>query len=296
MSLSRYLRKKLHASLVKREERTLLAQWFLLFGEHADPLNPPDPETLHRIVPPDDRFYADPFLVHDQGRHFIFFEEYPFADPVGFISAVEVFADGAHGEVRPVIRTPYHLSYPVMFQRDGQWFMMPESHQHNTIEIWTCEEFPWRWRLSHTLMEGVAAVDTTPLYHRGEWWLFTALRKNCKKFGDKLFLFRGDDLFGAHWEPHPLNPVRQGILYDRPAGNIIVRDDRLYRPVQDSLTRYGGAMELREITVLSRDAYAEHCVRRMEPTPGSELKGMHTYNAAHGWVVMDALRLVPRGA
>lgn len=295
MQLRRYLQKKLHARRVRREEKDFNGQWLLLFGWPDDPLNA-DPDALFRVTPPPDRFYADPFPVTEQGRHFIFFEEYPFADPVGFISVVEVFRDGTHGPVQPVIRQPYHLSYPWMHRHDGRWYMLPESHQNGTVELWECTEFPLAWRKSRELMNGVQAADTTPFFHNGRWWLFTALKQDCKKFGDKLFLFHGPDLFGNQWTPHPANPVRQGLVHDRPAGNILRLGDRLIRPAQDSLTRYGGAMELREITRLDDQGYAEHCIRRIEPSGASDLRGMHTFNVCDGLLVMDGLVLCPKSA
>jgi hypothetical protein len=295
----RYLVKKYYGSQVRREERTHLAQWMILYRWQNQALAT-DFSDMHQIIPPKDRFYADPFVAHDHGRTFIFIEEYPFAHPIGFISVIEVFEDGTHGEAIPIIKCDYHLSYPLLFQQNGQWFMMPESGQNKTIEIWRCDNFPYKWQKHTVIMDNILAADTTPFYYQEKWWLFTALKQYCKKFGDKLFVFSGDDLFGKKWQAHDLNPVRQGLVYDRPAGNIIVSHDKMYRPVQDSLKRYGGALELREITQLSQSDYQENLYQRIEPCWDASIKGTHTYNfsainAHKGLLVMDALKVTPKG-
>jgi hypothetical protein len=278
---------------VKKEERTHWGQWNLLF-QWTDALFPSRLEDMHCIQPPPDRFYADPFTSCEQGRHFIFFEEYPLENPIGYISVVEVFRDGTTSEVTPVLKCPYHLSYPWVFRQNGQWYMLPETHQNKTIELWEAVEFPWRWKRAHVLMDQVEAADTTPYFHDGRWWLFTALRQGCKKFGDRLFLFHGDDLFGRRWTPHARNPVRQGYVHERPAGNLFMHDNKVVRPAQDSLRRYGGAVELRHVTELDPERYRESTLLRIEPDEGSAFRGTHTINHGNGLLVLDGLRLIPR--
>jgi hypothetical protein len=295
MSFLRYLAKKYYSSKIRAEEKTHLGQWVILY-RWQDHALATDFGDMHQIIPPTDRFYADPFCATENGRHFIFIEEYPFANPIGFISVIEVFKDGSHSEAIPIIQCDYHLSYPLLFKHDGQWFMMPETSQNKTIEIWRCEDFPYKWHKHTVLMDNILAADTTPFYYQDKWWLFTALKKDCKKFGDKLFVFSGDDIFGKDWQTHDLNPVKQSLVYDRPAGNIIVCDDKLYRPAQDSIKRYGGALELREITQLSQHNYQETLYQRIEPCWDTSIKGTHTYNFSEGLLVMDGLKIIAKAS
>src|SRR4029078_11945880 len=55
-------------------------------------------EGFHRLVPPPDRFWADPFSLTAGARHFIFFEDLPFATGKGHICCVEVKRDGSASE------------------------------------------------------------------------------------------------------------------------------------------------------------------------------------------------------
>jgi hypothetical protein len=95
---------------------------------------------------------------------------------------------------------------------------------------------------------------------------------------------------------HDLNPVKHNLVYDRPAGNIIVSDNKIYRPAQDSLKRYGGALELREITQLSTSSYQETLYQRIEPCWDTSIKGTHTYNFSEGLLVMDGLKIIAKAS
>jgi hypothetical protein len=293
MSVGRYLAKKYYSTQVRREEKNHLGQWMILYRWQEQALAT-DFREMHQIIPPTDRFYADPFCATENDRSFIFIEEYPFANPIGFISVIEVFKDGSHSAAIPIIKCDYHLSYPLLFKHDGQWFMMPETSQNKTIEIWRCQDFPYKWEKHTVIMDNILAADTTPFYYQDKWWLFTALKQDCKKFGDKLFLFSGNDLFSKNWQAHNLNPVKQNLVYDRPAGNIITSNNKIYRPVQDSLKRYGGALELREITQLSQNSYQETLYQRIEPCWDDTIKGVHTYNFSDGLLVMDGLKVIAK--
>lgn len=70
------------------------------------------------IPMPGDRFYADPFLVPDGERLWLFFEDADRANG-GVIRCSEVLPDGALGESRVVLERDYRLSYPFVFSRGG---------------------------------------------------------------------------------------------------------------------------------------------------------------------------------
>jgi hypothetical protein len=86
-------------------------------------------DVLHQyreLRPPADRFWADPFVVHDGDSFWMLFEELVFANPVGRIAAWQMGRQGPIGDPVVVLERPYHLSYPFVFQWEGQWYMLPE--------------------------------------------------------------------------------------------------------------------------------------------------------------------------
>ena len=263
------------------------SQWFLLYA-FSDGF----PESLRdfqALVPPRDRFWADPHVVAHNGRFFIFFEELLFETNRGHISVLEISKEGLVGEPVPVLERDYHLSYPFVFELDGAHYMIPESMENGTIEVYESVDFPHKWRFKMNLMTGVAAVDATVHFRDGLWWLFVGMRQQegagaC----EELFVFSSAELFSESWEPHPLNPVVSDVRSARPAGALFERDGKLFRPSQDCSGTYGAALILNEITVLSQVAYAETKVARLSPDWSERTTATHTFSAVPGLVVVDA--------
>jgi hypothetical protein len=275
---ARYLRHRLDHQLRPR-------RWILLKG-HGDALSRVD--ALERLLPPDGRFWADPFVVAHEGRHYVFFEEFVDERRRGHISVAELDSAGRLVDPRPVLERPYHLSYPFLFEHEGAWFMLPETSANATIELYRCQRFPDRWSHELNLMQSVRAVDTTLLHRNGRWWLFTNLAQyeGASNYDD-LFLFDAPGPLTTEWRPHPMNPIVSDVRRARPAGPFIERDGRLYRPSQDCAAEYGRAVVLNEVLVLSEDAYEERPVGVLEPDWDPQIPAVHTLAQLGSLVLLD---------
>lgn len=270
------------------ENRTRIRQWQLRY-DFADDVA----TTLHRyksIIPPKDSFWADPHVIERDGRFFIFIEELPYASGRGHISVIAMDGDGKWEPPVPILKKPYHLSYPFVFQHEGRWFMIPESAEDKTVQLYECTRFPDRWEHRMNLMENVRAVDAT-LHHDGTlWWMFAnvALEPGASTC-DELFLFSSPDLFSRDWRPHPANPIVSDCKNSRPAGPIFKWNGRLYRPAQNCSKRYGYGFSLNRIDVLSPSAYRETQVTSVLPDWEKDLLATHTYARAGRLNVVDVL-------
>ena len=288
-----------HGVRKRYENKRYSEQWMLGFqpleeGQNcAKLMEQPNVEDFILLEPPAGIFYADPFLTRVGDKIFCFFEESAIDPVFGWISMVVIDLQGRVTEQpRKVLGTGYHLSYPQVFSYQDRWFMLPETSANGTIELWVAESFPDQWRQQCVLVNDIPAADAT-LHHDGEyWWLFAAVKQDCRKFGNKLFVWYARDLMGGNWTPHPENPVRESLLYDRPAGELFKDGERLIRPVQDSVKRYGGAVEFREVDALSTKLYREHQAARLEFPRETGFAGVHTVNSCEGMAVIDLLRLV----
>lgn len=264
-------------------------QWFLLYAFGAAP--PEDYRSFKSLVPPQDRAWADPHIVARDGRHYVFLEEYLYATDRAHISVLTLDANGAVGSPVPIIERPYHLSYPHVFNWRGDYYLVPESKQNGTIEVYRCTEFPYRWEHATVLMDNVAAVDATLLEHGGRWWLFANMVENAGASSwDELFLFSADSPLSRHWTPHPLNPIVSDVKRARPAGPIFTRDGRLFRPSQNSAYRYGHSFNINEITELTPTAYQERVVETVEPNWDPSIFATHTFASVHGLTVIDGMK------
>jgi hypothetical protein len=279
--------------LERRVERTLRRwsreQWVLLyaFGEAA----PEDNRSFKTLVPPKDRYWADPHVVARDGHYYVFVEEYLYATDRGHLSVLELDANGTYKPPVPIIERPYHLSYPHVFSWRGELYLVPESKQNRSIEVYRCTQFPYVWEPAAVLMHNVEAVDTTLLEHGGRWWLFANMVENAGASSwDELFLFSADSPLSDHWVPHPLNPVISDVKCARPAGRIFTRNGRLYRPSQNCSHRYGYGFNISEITELTATSYSERVVKRVEPNWDPSIFATHTFASEHGLTVIDGLR------
>lgn len=235
---------------------------------------------------PDDgaRFYADPFLWEEQGRSFLFVEDYPYATGRGVISVAERGTRGSWETPRVVLETDCHLSYPFIFAHDGAFWMIPETSARRTVELYRADTFPDRWTLHSILLDDVDLGDATIAAHGDRWWMFAASRERWTSSWDALALYWAPSPFGP-WQPHAANPVMVDRRSARPAGRMLSIDGRLVRPAQESTEIYGAALAFAEVTELSNDGYRQRVVARSLPW-GANL-GLHTYNRSASYEVID---------
>jgi hypothetical protein len=244
-------------------------------------------ERFRLMTAPPGRYYADPFVVEHEGRHHLFFEDDDLDGGRGVISWTCFDEHGVPRPAQPALRRPYHLSYPCVFQWDGGWYMVPESCQQRTVELFKAADFPRGWALERVLLTGVDAVDATILEHEGRFWLFANVAVPGGPIADELSLFLADSPLGE-WVPHPMNPIVSDVRRARPAGRVIMRDGTLIRPSQDCSGRYGFATVFNHITRLSPTEYAETPIGRLEPGWMRGNLATHTFNAAGEYEVVDA--------
>ena len=269
------------------EKALSVEQWFLAFSFEKKIVSG-DLQGFTRLMPPPDRYWADPFVLEKNGRYFIFFEDLPFAAGKAHISMVEVTREGGATAPVKVLERDYHLSYPFLVEQDGELYMIPESGRNRTVEVYRCVDFPLRWRLERVLLDGVRLVDAT--FHRGEdrWWMFAnAAAGGSRMFDDELHLFHADRLLGE-WKPHLRNPVKSDVRGARPAGQLFWRNGALLRPAQICVPRYGAGISMNRVLRLTPSEYAERQVERVLPSAESGLLGIHTVNRAAELTVVDA--------
>jgi hypothetical protein len=238
------------------------------------------------VVPPADRFWADPFVVTHLGRTWVFFEELLYSDNVGRIAVFELGINGPVLPPRVVLQRPYHLSYPLVFSYGGAWYMMPEMAGHTAQEVYRAADFPFAWSLDRELSFGQLVVDPTLVEHDGRWWLFVGTQPSIDSAINELSIFFGDSPLGP-WQPHARNPVLSDARGARPAGQIFRVGDDLIRPAQDGTPAYGSAICFKRILQLSETEYQEELVGRLDPRWREGLAGTHTVNAAGAVTVLD---------
>lgn len=273
-------------------------QWFIAYGKDKLPTqNPTSTKTTalgrFRLMKPfGPGNYADPFLFARNGKTYIFFEEYR-AGHAGVICCAEFQANGSLGETQRVLSRNYHLSYPFVFECRQQVYMLPETQENRTIEVYRSIDFPHQWELAAVLMSDVSAVDPTIFQYKNKLWLFAAGFGGEGTESNELSLFWADTLFGQ-WHSHPKNPVVRDVTRARPAGSLFFRQGSLIRPAQNCAGSYGNAISLNRVDHISETDYKEVPVETILPDWMSGIFATHTLNQFGGVTVMDARAKLPR--
>jgi len=271
----------------KWEDIMYYKQWALLYDIHHDISL--SFCSFKRIIPPPDRLWADPFIVARDGKYYIFFEELFFAKPRGHISLIVLNRDGSYEPAVPILKTAYHLSYPFIFEFEGNLYLIPESCENRTVELYKCVAFPLKWEYQKNLMEGCLMVDATLYRWNGKWWMFgNRMESDGASTSDELFLYYSDSPLSDNWIPHKRNPVVSDVKSARPAGRLFLRDGRLFRPSQDSSGHYGYGFNICEITKLTETDYDEEIVEKVEPKWDKNVVATHTINYEDGLTIIDA--------
>lgn len=222
------------------------------------------------------RSVADPFLMRRGDGWLLFMEVYNTETDRGEL-AYASSDDGLSWRYEGVVlREPFHLSYPQVFEYEGRVYMIPETRQDHAIRLYVAEDFPRGWKLVGVLVRGYYA-DPTVIRHEGRFWMF------AQRGLDELRLFVGDRPEGP-WSEHPRSPLRAGDRRrSRPGGRMLRHEGRLYRFAQDGLPNYGHSLRALQVDRLDESEYEEH---EIEGSPilaasrvGWNAMGMHHIDA-----------------
>ncbi len=226
-------------------------------------------------------YYADPFHFSWQNDDVVLMEEYSYFSR-GCIINFNVKTE----EAQKIINLSKHMSYPQIFEHENRLFVMPETAQNDNLMLF--EFVNGKWIFVHNLLENVKLVDATIFMNQGKFWLFATDGKNPNSH---LNLFFSDSLFG-NWSPHPLNPVKINVFGARPAGAIIMHENKILRPAQDCSSTYGFKIRVYEITKLSTEEFEEREINLIESNDAEFSEGLHTLNSYGKSTILDAKKFV----
>ena len=242
--------------------------------------------------PPRGEYWADPFLFRrrDDTRTYVFFEVFDYRSGKGKISA-GFLSDGSIVPIGDALDTGYHLSYPFVFEHDGSIWMIPESHETRRLEIWRCVDFPLRWTLEKTAMEGLSLADSSVCEHDGRWWLFANQAESAAgDHNSELYIYQIDSPMMNVIVPHAGNPVLIDARRGRNGGRIRRENGFLVRPAQNNAFRYGYGLGIYRIRTLTLDAYDEEPIFSVEPDFRPGITCCHHIDACEDIFVFDARR------
>jgi len=253
-------------------------QWVIVYKHLHD-------KKWRKIIPDSSIFQADPFIIYKNEKYYVFYEELKFEDYHGYLRVAELDVDnGKLINDQIILKLDYHLSFPNVFEEDGTFYMIPESGESNSIDLFECSDFPYVWQKKQTLIDNIQAVDTTPLKTEDGWYLFTSEIIDGSNCDDELSIYKSSDLFNQPFTKLYQDPVVSDVTNARMAGHFIQRDGEIIRVAQNCGKRYGYQAKLNKVLQIE-GGYQEELVETIKPTQSA--LGFHTYNQAHEIIIGD---------
>lgn len=263
------------------------------FNENADSclLNNTDDEFI--VLPNTKKYWcADPFLFEKDGNLYVFFEALDYVKRKGLLGCRTVSENG-FGDIKIIYEGDEHLSFPYIYEENGEIYIMPESSCCKELFRLKCVDFPDKWVKEKVLIKE-KLVDTILFDYNGRRYYLTQNPGNNNIY-DRLDMYYENEKGIA---PSENNPVKRDINTARCAGKIFEYDGRPVRPSQDCGASYGDKLNFNEVCFISEDSYKENLILTVSAADiktdsGCEFFGVHTYNKLNNAEVID-LKIKPK--
>jgi hypothetical protein len=217
-------------------------------------------------------YQADPFLWPNRQNELMLFEYFSYSEQRGKIAMSDT--NGEHFKVLD-FGTNLHMSYPFCFEHDEVIYCVPEQAALNKVTLYQLG-IDGKVSKVKDLITDFAARDSTLIFYENKWWLFCTKANYFENAA--LFIFYADSLFDD-FKSHLNNPVKVDVQNARPAGNLFVKENKLYRPAQNSAKHYGHSVNLNEVIELSHTHFREKMTSTIEAHQFGNYIGIH--HAAH---------------
>lgn len=239
------------------------------------------------------RFLADPFGLWRDDHLYLFAEAYDYRDRIGRID-VFVFDRALRLlDARSALSEPWHLSYPVVIVEGDEIYLLPEAYRSGRLTLYRAVSFPDRWEKVSDFAFPEAAIDASPVWIDGRWWMFYTPPGGSGADKQSLLHVAWADALRGPWHLHPGNPVRRDRRSARPGGTPIVIDGRVVLPTQDCRGTYGAAIVPLTVTDLAPTRFGAQAREAIAPpaawNPYND--GLHTLSAAGEVTLVDAKRI-----
>lgn len=231
-------------------------------------------------------FQADPFVFELENRIYLFFEEMNPITKIGIIKCI-IFDENKRKIAQNKVKfqnLDIHLSFPFIFSRDGEIYIIPEISKAMEISLFKAKKFPFEWEICSTIMKGEKYLDTILFEYKDIWYLFTSVSTNGTDCN--LRIFSSKDLFSQKWNEIQKPFILSGNFGSRMAGNIVNIDNKLIRIGQISEKCYGDGICLYEIIDINENSYKEKFIKKIMASDFTK-DGIHTISHSENFVAID---------
>ena len=229
-------------------------------------------------------FQADSFLFVREDELFLFYELQHWDDP-GCIAMTKTKDLKSWTKPVIVLKESFHLSFPYVFEDEGNIYMIPESQESDSIRLYKANTELTKFKYVRTLLsqerrDGIHYnFNDSHVFLKGnKYYLFTSYQKDWMYYQE---LYLSDNLMEGEFIKHPCSPICTSNEFGRNGGSLIQYGDKLLRVTQDCHNNYGDNISLMEITELDEVKYHEQLfMQNVFPKNTIFIDGGHQLNIA----------------
>ncbi|MCD9526044.1 hypothetical protein [Photobacterium carnosum] len=227
---------------------------------------------------------ADPFIYYKEDKYYVFYEALNYDVNRGYINVgVLDQNNGLLKDIKTIISDDYHFSFPFIFEYEDDLYIVPESSENRTIDLYKCVDFPYGWKKVRTLINKISAVDTILHFENNQCYLFTSEKVDGCTYNDELSIYTSNDLLNDDFLRVEESPVVTDVALARNAGAFIHDKNKYYRVSQDCSRRYGFKVNMMRVN--SFNNYKESLEYKLD-LPKNAI-AMHTYNKVKDIEIVD---------
>lgn len=144
----------------------------------------------------------------------------------------------------------FHYSFPLIFEKNNNIFMMPETHQAQKIILYKCKKFPYEWNEHKILIDKINAFDSIYFHLNNSDYIFTTkkvyfFRNKKMKVTYENDIYVSDNILKKPFKLLIKNPINNKY---RGGGNVLYFNNKIYIPIQPfNLKNYGEKLYIYEI-------------------------------------------------
>lgn len=192
---------------------------------------------LKRLPESKEFWYADPMVFRLGTDTALFMEAFEYKKQKGCIAYSMQLPDGTFSNPETIIEEDYHMSFPVVFEWGTELYMMPETSENKSLNLYKCIGFPRQWEKAAEFKLHTELVDAIILDKSDRSCRILASQLNAAEPLQTRFQIytiekRND---GCAILPHSDYNAKQVFSYDtRNAGNLFQINGEWRHPVQVS--------------------------------------------------------------
>ncbi len=240
------------------------------------------------MVPNDpDTWMADPLITTWDGQDYLFAEVFDQKNHRGHIACAMISDEPL--KLHTVIAEPYHMSFPMIFFWNDSYYMVPETSENHSINLYQAKQMPDQWELVksfHTdglIVDSVVFSQSSDEVHLlgSESDPVNGLRCRFVKYSIR----KTDGDYELIWNAE-FNASQKFNYHDRCAGPLL---NHAILPVQLSTDLdYGVSIQFRNLKEKKIENVIDRSNTKIEGIPAERIIGIHTWSEGKNYEAIDA--------